>query len=143
MAKRYSGRATVTVTYDDRRGDYKATVAIGKRNVWSGRIGEPASRTIAVDSPKAYDSTAHAALSFADEDTKGEIGDAASPDLDGRGWHIGRSAATRWPKQENPGRKAKARKAGPSKRKRAARKTSRRPKAKRKANGQFAKKARR
>lgn len=107
MAKRYSGKATVTVSYED-RGDYKASVAIGKRNVWRGRIGAPAAgfgRGIAYDSPKAYDSTAHAALSFADEDTDGEVGNAASSDLDGSGWHIGRSAATKWPKERNPAKR--------------------------------------
>lgn len=105
MAKRYSGRAVVTVLYDDRRGDYKATVAIGKRNVWSGRIGEPKSRTIAVDSPKAYDDTAHAALSFADFDTDGEIRDEAAYDTDGAGWHVGRSVATKYPRHGNPSRR--------------------------------------
>lgn len=109
MAKRYSGRCVVTVVYDDRRSDYKATVAIGGRNVWSGRIGEPRSRTISVDSPKAYDQTAHAALSFADDEVGG-IGDVAAYDNDGMGWHIGRSSATKWPKQANPSKKRKPRK---------------------------------
>jgi hypothetical protein len=110
MAKRYSGEVVVTVVYED-RGDYKATVAIGRRNVWSDRIGAPASgfgRGVAYDSPKAYDSTARAALSFADYEDD-EVGGSAAFDRDGTGWHIGRSAATKWPKQENP-RKRKPRK---------------------------------
>ena len=109
MAKRYSGKAVITVLYQD-RGDYKATVAIGKRNVWSGRIGAPASgfgRGIAYDSPTAYDRTASAALSFADDET-GDVSDAASPDAQGSDWHIGRSLATKYRKQENPRRKARA-----------------------------------
>ncbi len=117
MAKRYSGKAVITVLYQD-RGDYKATVAIGKRNVWSGRIGAPASgfgRGIAYDSPTAYDRTASAALSFADDET-GDVSDAASPDAQGSDWHIGRSLATKYPKQENPRRKARARRvANPAK----------------------------
>lgn len=130
MAKRYSGRCVVTVVYDDRRSDYKATVAIGGRNVWSGRIGEPRSRTISVDSPKAYDQTAHAALSFADDEVGG-IGDVAAYDNDGMGWHIGRSAATKWPRQENP--RKRARKAAP-KRKRPARKPAKRAKARKRSS---------
>lgn len=136
MAKRYSGKAVITVTYED-RGDYKASVAIGKRNVWSGRIGAPAAgfgRGIAYDSPKAYDSTAHAALSFADDDTDGEINGEAAYDIDGSGWHVGRSAATRYPKPRAVGvaRHGRAKVANPG----------RRAKPKRKSNGQFAKVAR-
>jgi len=109
MAKRYSGRAVITVLYQD-RGDYKATVAIGKRNVWSGRIGAPASgfgRGIAYDSPAAYDRTAEAALSFAEDET-GIVGVAAEYSIDGQGWHVGRSHATRHAKVANPSRKRRA-----------------------------------
>lgn len=102
MAKRYSGLATVTVTYDDRRGDYKASVAIGKRNVWSGRIGEPKSRTVAVDSPSAYDDVAHAALSFAVDEEPDLAGAGIEYDRDGYGWHIARTKAKRSVRHVNP-----------------------------------------
>jgi hypothetical protein len=149
MAKRYSGLATVTLTYDDRRGDYKASVSVGGHSVWSGRVGAPRSGGGAVDSPKAYDDTAHAAISFAVDEHPDLADGVVEYDRDGYGWHISRSPAKRSVRHVNPGRRP-ARK-GPRSRKtpnpgrkaRAKRKTARRPKAKRKANGQFARKARR
>lgn len=127
MAKRYSGLATVTVNYDDRRSDYKATVTIGKRNVWSGRVSEPRSRTLAVDSPKAYDEAAHAALSFAVDDHPELAGAGIEYDDAGYGWHITRTKAKRSARHLNPGKR------------RPVRKGSRKASPKRKANGQFAK----
>lgn len=124
MATRYSGTAIIRVTYED-RGDYKASVSDANGNLWRGRIGAPAAGFgpgIAYDSPKAYDSTAHAALSFADEDTDGDVGNAASSDLDGSGWHIGRSKAARYPTERNPSRRVanpRKRKARPKKRSKA------------------------
>jgi hypothetical protein len=106
MAKRYSGRAVVTVTYQD-RGDYKCSVSIGKRAVWSGRISAPKSgfgRGVAYDSPAAYDHTAETALSFAEDETH-IVGDAAEYAPGGDGWHVGRSLATRHGKQANPAKR--------------------------------------
>ena len=79
MAIRYSGNATIRVTYRD-SGDYACSVSVAGRSVWSGTVGAPASGFgpgVAYDSPEAYDSTARAALAFAEEDTGG---DAIQPD---------------------------------------------------------------
>ena len=74
MAKRYSGNATIRLTYDDSvqsingAGFYRVTIAVAGRSVWSG-IVNPAPAGfgpgIAYDSPLAYDDTARAALAFA------------------------------------------------------------------------------
>lgn len=70
MAIRYSGNATIRLTYRD-QGDYKVTIAVGGRNVWRGAVGAPASgfgEGIAYDGPEAYDATARAALAFAENE---------------------------------------------------------------------------
>ena len=138
MAKRYSGRSIVSMVFDDRSDAYKASISIGGKVVARERVGAPRSGGGSVDSPLAYDRAARAALSFAMNDGKVDDSDVA---YGAHEVHVGRSAATKYPKRENPGRKGR-KPATPSKRKRAARKTSRRPKAKRKANGQFARKGR-
>lgn len=110
MAKRYSGRVVVTVLYDD-HDYYKASVAVPGRSVWQGRIYPPKSgygAGVAYDSPKAYDRTARAAISFAREvdniDHELAFGD--------HDVHLGRSSATRRPTVSNPSKKRKgARKA--------------------------------
>jgi hypothetical protein len=75
MATRYSGDLTVTCTYQD-RGDYKCTVSPKGKRGKTIYVGAPAAgfgRGISYDSPEAYDSTAHAAISFAlDEGLDGE-----------------------------------------------------------------------
>lgn len=114
MAKRYSGRAVVTVTYKD-DGAYRAVVAVGGKNVWRGSIAPPWAGYgpgISYDSPAAYDRTARAALSFAMDERAIDDGDIAYVDARRAGEeavHLGRSLATRYPKHSNPGRKAKAR----------------------------------
>ena len=104
MAKRYSGRLVVSVSFDDRRDSYKASVSEYGHTVWSGRINAPRSGGGAVDSPLAYDGAARAALSFASN----EAVDISGASWTDRGVHVGRSLATRFAKQENPSRKRKA-----------------------------------
>ena len=108
MAKRYSGNVEVTVMYQD-RGDYKTSVRVNDKTVWRGHVGGPKSGFgvgVDYDSPKAYDRTAKAAITFAEDDDAYVMDDVA---LDRHGdIHIGRSYATRYPKQENPSRKRKA-----------------------------------
>jgi len=76
MPARYSGNVAVRITYHDptmgssnRNGTYacKVTWPGGRSSV---TVGAPAFLSDAVDSPIAYDDTAHAALAFvsADED---------------------------------------------------------------------------
>lgn len=124
MAKRYSGRAVVSVVWDDRLDGYKAAVSFDGRRIWSGAIGAPRAGHGAVDSSRAYDGAAKAALSFANQDTGGDPLDTEAAHT-GSGWHVGRTIATRWPKAENPARrrtrarKAPKRKAANPRRKRA------------------------
>jgi len=87
MATRYSGSVTVRVEWNDRTSQYDATVSIpgeGTRRVHIRRA--PADRG-AVDSPKAYDKAAHAALSFTDS-RDFPVGDNA--DFLDSGWAISR-----------------------------------------------------
>jgi hypothetical protein len=91
MALRYSGTLTIRVTYND-RGYYNASISRKGRNLWSGTVGEPRHLSHSVDSPEAYDETAHAALSFADN----EGADVSrSADHTGSGWHIARKPGGR------------------------------------------------
>ena len=91
MALRYSGTLTIRVLYND-RGFYNASISRRGRNLWSGTVGEPRHLRVAVDSPEAYDETAHAALSFADH----EGADVSrSADHTGSGWHIARKPGGR------------------------------------------------
>jgi hypothetical protein len=62
-AKRYSGRATVTVRLTP-RDEYIANVSVGGRNVYTLVTLPPPGSRIAIDSPAAYDDVARAALSF-------------------------------------------------------------------------------
>jgi len=68
-----------------RNGDYKVTLSSGGRRKVI-YVGAPAYLSHAVDSPKAYDEAAHAALSFADHE-----GFDMQPDTTSSGWHISRS----------------------------------------------------
>lgn len=70
---RKTGNATLRLTYRDRgyRGDYSAVNGSYDVNVSAGRrrkkiiVNAPASMSTAVDSKKAYDEAARAAVSFA------------------------------------------------------------------------------
>lgn len=67
MAKRYSGRATVTIRLTP-RDEYIANVSVGGRNVYTLVTLPPPGSRLAIGSPAAYDDVARAALSFwADE----------------------------------------------------------------------------
>jgi len=91
MALRYSGSLTIRVVWND-RGHYDASISRKGRNLWSGTIGEPRHLRVAVDSPEAYDDTAHAALSFADSEGADVF---RSADHTGSGWHIARKPGGR------------------------------------------------
>ena len=115
MAIRYSGLVKINVVYRD-QGDYRAVVTLNdpedfrrhplkafrkKAPSWTGFINPPAAgfgRGIAYDSPEAYDQTAHAALSFADDEENDWVAEKATFDREGRGWHIGRTLKTAWPR---------------------------------------------
>ena len=101
MAKRYSGRAVITVTFNDRSDNYRVSISVGGKSVWHSSIFAPRSSTVAVDSPAAYDRIAHSALSFAESE-----GVDTHAEHDGRGWHIGRSAATKHVRVSNPSRRS-------------------------------------
>ena len=87
MATRYSGSVKVTLLWKDRENQYRCVVKVpGERAkvIW---VGAPAHLTVGVDSPKAYDSTARAALSFADDEGL-EVSNHA--DHTGSDWAISR-----------------------------------------------------
>ena len=88
MAERFSGDLKINVEYDD-RGFYRTSVSREGRVLWRGRVRPPAAgfgRGVAYDSPEAYDETARAALSFADDEK--QAGDSA--ETIGSGWKIRR-----------------------------------------------------
>lgn len=89
MATRYSGSVKVTLLWKDRENQYRCVVKVpGERAkvIW---VGAPAHLTVGVDSPKAYDSTARAALSFADDEGL-PVSNHADTDAMGQGWAISR-----------------------------------------------------
>lgn len=72
MARRSSGDVNVDIKYVDSKSAYRAVVTICKQHprdrterevVW---VDEPHHLTQAVDSPKAYDEAARAAITFAE-----------------------------------------------------------------------------
>jgi hypothetical protein len=70
-ATRYSGKLTVRMTYLDSEAQYRCVVSYSDANGsgWTTLyVRPPALLRNAVDSPIAFDETAHAALSFASED---------------------------------------------------------------------------
>lgn len=80
------------VTYRDpkpgshlRNGDYKVTLSSGGRRKVI-YVGAPAFLSHAVDSPKAYDEAAQAAIAFADDE-----GFDMQPDYTSSGVHVSRS----------------------------------------------------
>ena len=99
MAIRYSGQVRISCVYRD-QGDYRCMVSSpGGREIL--HVNPPASgfgSGVSYDSPKAYDRTAHAALSFARESLTDE---AATTDS---GWHVGRTKATAWGSGPNTAR---------------------------------------
>ena len=95
MATRYSGKLRISAVLDDRTGNYRVGVTDGKHR-WRGSVGAPASgfgAGIGYDSPAAYDSVAHAALSFASDEADWVAEQAYMTDS---GWHIGRSENEKW-----------------------------------------------
>lgn len=110
-ANRYSGDLRIRVAYidakpgdvysdgtlRDRNGKYRCHIRpIGNRFVHTTvYVGAPAVLSHAVDSPEAFDSAAHAALSFALND--GWPVEAHAAWVDNAGWHIGRSPSKAWP----------------------------------------------
>lgn len=99
MARRYSGQVTVECTYLD-SNVYECRVSTPSETI-DVEVGPPAAGYgpgVAYDSPEAYDQVARAALSFADdEEPDAGVGDLAAYDVEGSGWHVGRSKADAWP----------------------------------------------
>jgi hypothetical protein len=112
MATRYSGNIKIDMRWVEARdaksrgcahnGYYRATLSqpVGTHDPWNHpwktrtlSICAPARLAHAVDSEKAYDDVAHAALSFANAEGLGIDAFAASA---GTGWHISRNKATAW-----------------------------------------------
>ncbi len=67
MATRYSGDLKISVTLLDDEEKYRTVVSRGGKVVWKGYVGPSPdlSRTISLDSAKAYDEMAKAALAHA------------------------------------------------------------------------------
>lgn len=96
-AVRYSGELVLRVSWKERpgpNGTYTVHISRGGKKLSTQHVGAPASLSHAVDSSKAYDEAAHAAISFSDEDVQ----EYAASDEKGQGWHIGRSVTAKWPK---------------------------------------------
>jgi len=123
MAVRYSGSLKIHVAWSDRLSTYKVSVSRAGRSLWSGTVGAPRSLTRSVDSPVAYDETAHAALSFAADDGA-DVEDHA--DYTDKGF-----AVTRTPTRANPSRRRATAKRRTVKRRTAARRASKRATARR------------
>lgn len=96
MAKvrRFSGNLKIELSFNDRTNQYRAKLCPLTR-LWRGKAQEPCetvyvrpprSMERAVDSPRAYDDTARAAISFARPDVQ----EYAWGDRKGRTWHISR-----------------------------------------------------
>ena len=65
MVTRYCGRATICIWYDDRDDWYTCRIAVGGKQLGHQHISYPAARQYAVDSLKAFDEAAQAAISGA------------------------------------------------------------------------------
>lgn len=93
MPARYSGNVTVRLEYrdpkqgDDRQhGHYQCWVSWpGGRNIVF--VEPPAHLTVAVDSPRAFDDAAHAAMSFTEHDGSSQDG-SFEPDYSDSGYVI-------------------------------------------------------
>lgn len=103
MATRYSGDLTIRVQWIDKAhtgphgGYYRCTISRGKNHLWSGAINAAQHITDGVDSSASYDSTARAALAFADHEGADVESAAYAADLSDR-W-VGRSKKTAWPNE--------------------------------------------
>lgn len=87
-ARRFSGRLKIELNFNDRTNQYKARlcpVVKGER-CETVFVGPPRHLTRAVDSPRAFDDTARAAISFASDG----IQEYAQSDRRGRTWAISR-----------------------------------------------------
>jgi hypothetical protein len=97
MAKRYSGTLILTLQYVDASQSY--TVRIREKNddarfetLTDLRLA-PIHSNLAVDSPKAYDLAAEAALGFASYADEAIHSYACPADDYSGSWHVGRSSA--------------------------------------------------
>lgn len=76
MATRYCGAVRIDIRYIDADCQYACKMALltvlnGTIHVGTVYVGEPAVLVDAVDSPKAYDNVAHAAMSFSTDKESG------------------------------------------------------------------------
>lgn len=92
MATRYCGKVKIGCTYRDRENDYRCTMSAGGKRIGVEYVGAPRHLTHAVDSPKAYDDAAHAALSFASSEGKLDERDL---DFTDSGYRIRRASGRR------------------------------------------------
>lgn len=103
MARRFSGEIRITIKLDETSpvDAYDCTLSVKGEGHKRVRVLGPVYRAkgTAVDSSEAYDSAAHAALSFA-EGEGFPVSEHAATDAAGSGWHIGRDAAHAWPKED-------------------------------------------
>jgi len=88
-AIRYSGRATLRLTYRDATSDYRVSINSDGLPSEVVIVGEPATLTHAVDSPEAFDDAARAAISFAES-----LGESCS--YDDAGPFVARKRAECW-----------------------------------------------
>lgn len=85
----------IVVSYDDRQRNYRASVSLRGRNLWSGRTGAPWLSAADLTTPSAYDAAARDALvsavrhgAHADDYT---VSDHADYGRDGTGYLVRRS----------------------------------------------------
>ena len=99
--QRYSGQLRIRITYIDDSVNgiegYRCCVVRPDGKQVRVTVGSPRVLTHSVDSPEAFDSAAHAAIAFADDEAHDCSEFAAYTE---RGWHVGRSLATAWPKEK-------------------------------------------
>jgi hypothetical protein len=99
---RYCGEIRIRITYLERgphrNGSYRCYLTAPGGAKVTIIVGAPAYLSHGVDSSEAFDETAHAAISFADNEPESDAdwSSAAAVKADGTGWLIGRSEATAW-----------------------------------------------
>lgn len=99
MAKRYSGTVTISIRYVDNESAYRcyltSPTTMYRRGV-AVAVRRPAVSSISVDSPRAYDEVAHAALSFVADGFSGQIINAERivecAEANESGWYVSRSS---------------------------------------------------
>jgi hypothetical protein len=111
---RYSGEIRIRITYLEPwaagtpapagrstyvNGEYRCFLSVVGGSDVTIHVGAPNVLSRAVDSPKAFDEVAQAALSFAFDDGWPVEAHAAVDGDDYVGWHIGRSPANDYPKE--------------------------------------------